>query len=80
MKKQKCWWENKLHVLTFTFATGADFEKARSQALLFADAETLVGRVLLFAGQDWTWRREAVRRDSFHLYVFFKLHVDRPKE
>lgn len=63
---------------TLTFPTGTDFEKPGAQALLRADAETLVGRVLLFAGQNRTRRREAIGRDSFHIHVFLKLHVDWP--
>ena len=73
-------YENMPHKLTFTFSTGADFQKARSQALLWGDAETLVGGVLVFAGQHSARRCEAVRRDSFHLHVFLKLHVDGPGE
>ena len=69
-----------LHMLTFTFPTGADFKKASSQALLWGDAETLIGWVLLFAGQNRARWCEAVGRDAFHLYVFLKLHVDRPAE
>jgi len=71
---------NAPHELTFTFATGADFQEAGSQALLRADAETLVSRVLLFAGKNRARGSEAVRGDSFHLHVFLKLHVDRPAE
>lgn len=63
---------------TFTFATGTNFEESRAQALFWADAEPLIGRVLLFAGQNRTWRCEAIGRDSFYLHVFLKLHVDRP--
>ncbi len=76
----KCGWENTLHKLTFTFPTGADFKKASSQALLWADAESLICWVLLFAGQNRARWCEAVGWDSFHLYVFLKLHVDRPGE
>lgn len=68
--------ENTPGKLTFTFPTGADFQEAGSQALFGADTETLVGRVLLLAGQNRARRREAVRWDSFHLHVFLKLHVD----
>lgn len=67
-------------IVTFTFPAGTDFEEAGSQALLWADAEALIGRVLLFAGQDRTRRCEAVGGDSFHLHVFLELHVDRPAE
>lgn len=63
-----------------TFPTGADFEKPGAQALFWADAETLIGRVLLFAGKNWTWRREAIGRDSFHFHILLKLHVDWPAE
>lgn len=63
-----------------TFPTGADFKDASSQALLWGDAETLIVRVLLFAGQDRAWWCEAVRWDPFHLDVFLKLHVDGPGE
>lgn len=63
-----------------TFPTGADFKDASSQTLLWGDAETLIVRVLLFAGQDRGWRCEAVRWDPFHLDVFLKLHVDGPGE
>lgn len=61
-----------------TFATGADFQQPGSQAVSGADAETRVLRVLLLAGQDGARRREAVRRDSFHLHLFLKVHVDGP--
>lgn len=64
------------HKPTFTFPTGADFEEASSQALFWADAEPLIGWVLLFAGQNGTWWREVIGRDSFYLYIFLKLHVD----
>lgn len=63
---------------TFTFATGTNFEESRAQTLFWGDAEPLVGRVLLFAGQNRTRRCEAIGRDSFYLHVFLKLHVDRP--
>lgn len=63
-----------------TFATGADFQQPGSQALFGADAETRIVRVLLLAGQDGVRRREAVRRDSFHLHLFLKFHVDGPGE
>lgn len=63
-----------------TFPAGTDFEKPGAQALFWADAETLVGRVLLFAGKNWTRRREAIGRDSFHIHVFLKLHEDWPGE
>lgn len=63
-----------------TFPTGTDFEKSGAQALFWADAETLVGRVLLFAGKNWTRRREAIGRDSFYIHVFLKIHVDWPRE
>lgn len=65
---------------TLTFPTGADFEQPGAQALFWADAEPLVGRVLLFAGQNRTRWREAIGRDSFYHHVFLKLHVDRPGE
>lgn len=61
---------------TPTFPTGTDFEEPGAQALFGADAETLVGRVLLFAGKNRTRRREAIGRDSFHIHLFLKLHVD----
>lgn len=61
---------------TLTFPTGADFENPGAQALFRADAETLVGRVLLFAGKNRTRWREAIGRDSLHNHVFLKLHVD----
>lgn len=64
--------------LTFTFATGADFEEAGSQALLRGDAEALVVWVLLLAGQDGARWREAVSRNSLHLHFFLKIHVDGP--
>lgn len=67
-------------IVTFTFPAGTDFEEAGSQALLWADAEALIGWVLLFAGQDRRRRCEAVGGDSFHLHVFLELHVDWPRE
>lgn len=67
-----------LWMKTFTFATGTNFEESRAQALFWGDTEPLVGRVLLFAGQNRTRRCEAIGRDSFYLHVFLKLHVDRP--
>ena len=66
--------------MTFTFPTGTDFKKASSQALLWADAETLIGWVLFFACQNRAWWCETIRWDSFHLYIFLKLHVDWPRE
>lgn len=75
-------WKSKAYVrnMTFTSPTGTDFKKASSQALLWTDAETLISRVFLFAGKNRAWWCEAVSWDSFHLYVFLKLHVDRPGE
>lgn len=65
-----------MEVKTLTFPTGTDFEEPGAQALLWCDAEPLVGRVLLFAGQNRTWRREAIGWDSFHVHLLLKLHVD----
>lgn len=79
-EREKCGWENTLGELTFTFPTGTDFQKAGSQALFWADAETLISRVLLFAGQNRAWWSEAVGWDSFHLHILLKLHVDWPGE
>lgn len=62
----------------FTFPTGTDFQKAGSQALFWADAEALIIRILLFAGQNRTRWCEAVGWDSFHLHFFLKVHVDCP--
>ena len=62
----------------FTLSAGADVEDARTQTLLGRDAEALIGRVLLLAGQDSSRRREAVRGDPLHRHVLLELHEDRP--
>lgn len=62
-----------------TFPTHRHIQHAVVQAFL-RQAESLVFWVVFATGQHGPGRREAIRRDSLHLHLFLKAHVDGPVE
>ncbi len=63
-----------------TFPAHRHIQHAVVEAVLRRQAEALVLRVVLAAGQHGSGGREAVRWDALHLHLLLEAHVDGPAE